>query len=668
MKFRKLSLAALVLLAIACNKDPQSSDPAGYSGNIEDLQVPESFAYRTTEEVTVNVRVDDLFDQPLGGVMVNFYSADPVEGGELIANAITDQSGVAASRILVPRYLETLFVEAAFPGFANSTTVEVKSNISLAFGGKPTKRSIRKTAGAMDTVSAGGKFYFIGSFSGQGVPDYLESPGDVLSTQFLADVNSSFPERQPVPVNNPQYLANGNKLDVVLTGPSDVYVTFVSEGAGYRNVLAYYVHDSNDPPADPSDIDSLFVVFPNASFSGSGGGLQAGDKVKLGSFPAGKTISWAILANGWRNNGSLNLNKPVYYSNSALNTIENDPNKRQHSVQLVDNARQLLVNGFEDLKRTGSGSDDDFNDLLFSVTVNPWSACDKSNIPATTITQDADNDGAPDDVDEFPNDPSRAYTCNYDGTLAYEDLWPSQGDYDFNDMVIDYDITHISDANNDVVDLDIEFALLASGTNFENGFGFQFANVAPASVQAVSGQVLQEGYISTNANGTELNQQLATVIVFDNLFNVMPNPGTKFINTIAGEAAVDPETLSVSVNFTGAVDLADLGLPPYNPFIIIKKNRGREVHLPDMPPTDLADLNVLGSVDDDSDPATGKYYKTANNLPWAIDVSGGFDYPMEYQPIDDAYVHFAPWAMSGGLQYAGWFVDIPGYRDLSKIY
>jgi LruC domain-containing protein len=667
MKLRMLSMAALAALAIACNKDPDSADPTAYSGNIEDMQVPESFSYRTSENVSVNVQVEDLFDLPIGGVMVNFYSADPIEGGEFIANAMTDQSGVAASQIRVPAYLETMFVEVAFPGFANSTTVDVKPSISLNFGGKPNKRALKKST-AMDTTAAGGKFFFIGNFNNQGVPTYLETTGDVLSTEFLSDVNSSFPERRSVPAHNPQYLASGNQLDVVLTQPGDVYVTFVTEGAGYKNVLAYYVFDSNNPPTDPSQIDSLFVVFPNASFSGSGGGLEAGDKVKLGTFPAGKTISWAILANGWKNNGTLNLNKPVYYSKTALNTVESDPNKRQHSVQLVDNARQLLVNGFEDLKRTGKGSDDDFNDLVFYATVTPWSACDKSNIPPTTITQDGDGDGAPDDVDEFPSDPSRAYTCTYDGTLAFEDLWPSQGDYDFNDMVVDYDITQISDANNDVVELGLDYTLRAAGTGFNNGFGFQFENVAPTAVQSVNGQNLQEGYVVNNPNGTEQNQQLATIIVFDNLFNIMPNPGTKFINTVVGETNVSPETLSLSVNFVNPVDLNDLGLPPYNPFIIIKKNRGAEVHLPDMMPTDLADLNLLGSVDDDSDAGSGKYYKTVNNLPWALNITGQFDYPIEYQQIDDAYIHFAPWAMSGGLQYSAWFVDIPGYRDLSKIY
>ncbi len=33
------------------------------------------------------------------------------------------------------------------------------------------------------------------------------------------------------------------------------------------------------------------------------------------------------------------------------------------------------------------------------------------------------------------NQPSEQFT----GTLAYEDLWPGKGDYDFNDLVVDYD-------------------------------------------------------------------------------------------------------------------------------------------------------------------------------------------------------------------------------------
>ena len=667
MKLRKITLGALALLAIACQKDPETPDPFAYNGNIQDMKVPDNFTFNTTNDVSVNITVNDLFDQPLNGVRVNFFTADPDQGGELIANTLTS-NGVANTQILVPAYVKEMFVQVAFPGFANTATVDVKPNISMNFGGKPVKRSLKSTAAVMDTTPAGGKFYFIGGFNGQGVPNYLETPGDVLSTEFLSDVNSSFPERSPIPIHNPQYLASGNQLDVVLTQTSDVWVTFVTEAAGYKNVLAYYVFDSNNPPSSTSDIDSLFVVFPNTSFSGSGGGMHSGDKVKLGTFPAGKTISWAIIADGWKSNGSINTNKPVYYSNAAFNTNEWNPAKRQHSVQLVDQARQLLLNGFEDLKRSSGGSDDDFNDLMFYVTANPWSACDINNIPPTTITQDDDQDGVPNDVDEYPNDPARAYTCQYDGALAFEDLWPSQGDYDFNDLVIDYDITHVSNASNEVVELKLDYVIEAVGTGFKNGFGFQFDNVLPSAIGSITGQVLPEGYIVNNANGTEANQQLATIIAFDNVFNVMPNPGTKFINTVKGQATVQPETLNLEVNFNTPVAIGDLGLPPYNPFIIIKMNRGREVHLANHMPTDLADASVFGTVDDDSDPGSGKYYATVNNLPWAINISDNFDYPIEYEPIDQAYINFAPWAISGGLQFEAWFVDIPGFRNLSKIY
>jgi hypothetical protein len=34
------------------------------------------------------------------------------------------------------------------------------------------------------------------------------------------------------------------------------------------------------------------------------------------------------------------------------------------------------------------------------------------------------------------------------GTLAFEDLWPSTGDYDFNDLVVDYDFKIIKTIKN----------------------------------------------------------------------------------------------------------------------------------------------------------------------------------------------------------------------------
>ena len=664
-----LAIPMLILTtigSISCTKDHEADPGSLYSDDIRELEISPEFSFRTNQEVAINVEVKDLEDQELNGVRVNFYSKDPIEGGNLLASAISYE-GIASTKLILPQYQQSIFVEVAFPGFANTRVVDVKPSLSLQFGGRPKKRNLRKSSGSRVITSAGGNRYFISSFDNQGVPANLEVPGDVLSTQFLSDVNASFPERRPVPTYNPQYLSSGNQMDVALTDISDVYVTFVSEGAGYRNVLAYYTYDTGNPPQSPSNIDSLFIIFPNASFSGSGGGLNAGDKVHLGRFPAGKTISWALIANGW-NNGTLSASQPVYYANPALNTLESNPAKRQHSVQLLDASRQLLLNGFEDLPRSNNSSDDDFNDLMFYVSATPWTAVSTGNIPPTAITYDTDGDGVPDDVDDFPQDPLRAYTVNYPGSLAFEDLWPSQGDYDFNDLVIDYEIEHVCNAANKVMDLNCTWTVEAVGSPFKNGFGFQFENVLPTDVQSVSGQVLSGASIVNNPNGTEAGQQRATIIGFDNVFSVIPNPGTKFINTVENQAKVNPESLNLTVNFSSAVALSDLGLPPYNPFIYIKQNRGQEVHLPGSLPTDLADPSFFGSADDDTDPGVGKYYKTANNLPWALNISGDFDYPAEYEPINHAYLKFAPWAMSDGMQYQDWFEVQPGYRDMNKIY
>ena len=52
---------------------------------------------------------------------------------------------------------------------------------------------------------------------------------------------------------------------------------------------------------------------------------------------------------------------------------EADPELRDHAVLLRDDARELVLLGMEDLRRD-HGSDDDFNDAVFYVTVTPYSA------------------------------------------------------------------------------------------------------------------------------------------------------------------------------------------------------------------------------------------------------------------------------------------------------
>lgn len=63
-------------------------------------------------------------------------------------------------------------------------------------------------------------------------------------------------------------------------------------------------------------------------------------------------------------------------------------------------------------------------------------------------------------------------------------------------------------------------------------------------------------------------------------------------------------------------------VPPYNPFIFISSNegRGKELHLMNYPPTDKADLSILGTGKDIYRPEEGMYYVSADLMPFAINM------------------------------------------------
>lgn len=671
MKFRAPILVLVLSLVIfACKKDEPNQNPStGISDNIKELDVPAAFNYETANEVQTRIQVQGLQGQALNGVKVSFYTAHPDFGGIPLGSGFTKANGLLEMPLRIPAFQTQIYTRVHQAGIANIDSAQVKPLISMNFGGLLPQRKMKTSEMAAARIPISGNYYYMGNFnpgSWKGLPLYLEAQGDNLSQQFLDDVDASLPEEAPVPIKNPQYLTSGNELDVVITKRSDVWITFVGEGAGYRNSLGYYVFDSNKPPATAADIDSVFVILPNASLVKSYGELYPGDKVHLGTFDAGKTISWVLFQDAW-DGAKVRVSNNKFYSNSAFNTNESNPNLRQHTVALSDIGRQLVLIGFEDQTRSKE-SDNDFNDLIFYVSANPWEGIDVGSLPPVTPTKDSDGDGVADESDDFPNDPTRAVLNNYAGTLAYEDLWPAQGDYDFNDLVLDYSVDHILNASNEVINIDADWTIKAVGASFNNGFGFEFDNLSPSAISSITGYDLQENYINLSPNGTEAAQSTATVIVFDDVYNLISTNGGAYINTEPGQNPVTPVTLNMAITFTNPTNQASVGIPPYDAFLIVDGDRGREVHLPGKDPTDLANVSLFNTLSDATNAGANYYYKTDNGLPWALNLSTTFAYPIETEPIDDAYLNFSQWAVSGGTTKTDWFQDILGYRDASKIY
>lgn len=212
------------------------------------------------------------------------------------------------------------------------------------------------------------------------------------------------------------------------------------------------------------------------------------------------------------------------------------------------------------------------------------------------------------------------------------------------------------------------FILRAHGAFYRNGFGIELP-VAPTRIQSVSGTRLSSNYVQRNPNGTEANQPNAVIIVWDDSYHILPPVGSSLgANTSPNVSFIIPDTLNDSFVFNQPVPMRQLGIPPYNPFIIVDKQRGVEVHLPDKAPTALANMLLLGSGHDNSRPAEGRYYKTSNNLPWAINIIERFEYPIEKIEVIDAHLKFGEWAESGGSKFNDGYKNLQGYRDHSKIY
>ncbi len=645
-----------------------------------DLQVEPEFNFETTDEKSFEIKAYDNLNNPIKGVRFDIYTAHPDSGGVLMLSGATRADGVFSGKITVPSMTERLVVTTSFLGFPFEKYIETEGNsFTVVYGGVQKSLNVKQKPIPYKSSlksSDGAPLVYMGTYNSLGVPNYLEPVNDPISQEFLNDVNASLPEKRPVPDYNPEYLDVDNQTSITILQESDVWITFVHEGAGYKNVLGFYTYDANSPPSTVNDISQISVIFPNISFQGSGGGLISGNKVYIGRYQANTKIGWAMLQNAY--NGTVNPNATTFYSDSWLNP-EANANLKQHNVQLFDPGRGLVIMGFEDLRRDGS-CDNDFNDAVFYVTSNPVEAIEYNEMPLITYENpDTDGDEIPDVFDDYPTDPEKAFNSyfpgqNTFGTLAFEDLWPDTGDYDFNDLVVKYRFSQITNGANQVVQIKSTIIPAAVGANLKTGLGFQFDGLDASAIESVSGYELTTNGINLSPNGTESGNNKAVVIAFDRAFSLFSdingeNPGgIAAINTIPGGKTGTPETLSLEINLVNPVSTSIIGQAPFNAFLFYSQNRGHEIHLPDNIPTDIADQSYFGTQFDDSNPAGGRYYKSADNLPWAMNIVDDFSYTKEHAQINTAFLHFGNWATSSGRQSKDWYKNLSGYRDSEKIY
>ncbi|MBK6265281.1 DUF4114 domain-containing protein [Marivirga sp. S37H4] len=189
-----------------------------------------------------------------------------------------------------------------------------------------------------------------------------ETPDDIVPTvikdEVLQEIERMFPEKENFRAGHPELFEVSAEKNILLSKESEIYLTFVSEGAGFKNSLGFYTYQKGNEPSDPSALD-LQILFPNVSDDI----LNQGDMLQLGkgTFPAGTVVGFFLIKKGW--SGEVNYDNETFYTDIDFNT-----ETQQHVLFKLEEFDEIIL-AFED-KMPSENSDLDYNDIIFTISDN----------------------------------------------------------------------------------------------------------------------------------------------------------------------------------------------------------------------------------------------------------------------------------------------------------
>ena len=294
---------------------------------------------------------------------------------------------------------------------------------------------------------------------------------------------------------------------------------------------------------------------------------------------------------------------------------------------------------------------EDATHFQFYIGLQENSYVDKIEYTSVDVVTDTDNDGVNDNGDDYPNDPDKAYKIMYPNIgyniLCFEDLWPSKGDYDFNDLVLAMQGELSVNPDGYYVNALFRTKINASGGSVPLGFA---CNIVDADRNSISTDLIQ----SVTGNGYTDNDVNNGVVFFDDKFDIMVPYYTNTSYDYTGTPVEITTTINFNNNYKGTL------MPNFYTFRT--NERGYEVHLPNFNATEAASQSVFGTFNDNA----GTPYRTENGLPWAMEITLDIDYnnadvsdfkhPLESVKITSAYSNFASWAISSGENETDWYL------------
>jgi len=523
----------LALIVTGCPNDVGNTNDVVDIETMDDISADRTFEYTTTQMVSIDITYANYDHMAIDLYAGNEITEEDLDSGEpfselqYIGRFFLDNDGEFSTEVSLPTRYDSLIISVLYLGLPSLEIVEiVDGEASYTYSSEERSLTVRSRSATSRAVGDSefsyyeeNGYHYLSDFSSTGKPNNIYNPyynyGDAegladtsvtVTSELFDTINATLPEYSKVWADDERkdFLIDSNiKIKDLVNSESNVKVeiTFLHEGAGYLNALGYHLVDSDDlegmenAPVDDEtteEYEGMVVAFPNASYSRGGGSFYTGDTITLEDVDPGKTIIWTLLPYGWSSRTGQNRDwNDRFYSYKDWNpeTVDegDDYDRKEdiHTVVLLDhkpedgaseNDPAVFIIGFEDLNREPS-TDDDFNDLVFMVTISPAEAVDGlydtvNDFEETIKTgNDTDGDGAPDAYDQYPENGELASSSSYSGYIAFEDQWPAVGDYDFNDLVAEYQYDFALNADNEVRALTYSYTFVALGAGRKNGLG-----------------------------------------------------------------------------------------------------------------------------------------------------------------------------------------------------
>jgi LruC domain-containing protein len=673
--------------------------------SLDDLIVPADFDWKTTQTLNVSVVLPDNGTlKPLtitnSDGTKRYFRGYPDDGSRTLKTIIT-----------IPSYIKNL--NLTYDDF-NISDLNVVGNNSLSYNFNTSNKLARKKSISginLGLIADFTLFSTIGAVTNTGISDVT---GDIGANFGLID-GFGFPSVLNGNIQNSNNITAQAALDLkdIITQLNNTVTTVADHapafGAETLNAGVYAIAGASSIGGtltlDAQGDSNAEFIFKIAGAFTTGAGTEvilingaSPDNIywiATGSvaMAASTSISGTIIANpgavsmgaGGELNGRM-LSDVGAVSLLTSTLLVPDPNKTNIEVSSLCTDLGVTFT----ITNTGDSMTDSFGYTLFkndeeilsesyqleldeSIEITSAALTDDNFKLVAATPNQGDIEESIEGCGDFPSE-------EFGGSLAFEDLYPAKGDYDFNDLVLDYNFNIFKNNQEIVQSITATFVIKAFGAASRSGFGFSLPTLNPNNIVSVNGyQVTNNTVFSIASNGLENNQSEPTIIVFDDAYRVMPPiGGGTGANTQSSFVYNEPVTIVIEIdmnNDDNPVTFSELNIGAFNPFMIVDTevngepgSRGKEIHLANYKPSDLFDAVYFQQLNDDSSVAEEKYFLTTDNLPWAMNVAEEFEWVMEYEDITNAYNMFSEWAQSSGNMNADWYQDKSGFRNNSLIY